>query len=226
MGECLSTFEIISSTAASRVEAKLGVPVPVACDGWLLLIEASSTSTRIEDDFAAFLEAVFAEGLSTDGALATSEAQRSAFWRLREGLTEAEAASGTSVKHDISVPVSRIPEFLARGAEVLAQIAAETDAHLSPHVFGHIGDGNLHYNILTDRPERSKELITAVHDLVASFGGSITAEHGVGQYRLEEAYRLLSPAQLTLQERIKTALDPQALFNPGKLVRTNGTTNA
>lgn len=226
LGECLSTFEIISSIAAARVEAKLGVPLPVASDGWLLLIEASSTSTRIDDDFASFLEAAFAEGLCSDGALAANEAQRMAFWRLREGLTEAEAASGSSVKHDISVPVSRIPEFLAKGAEVLAQVGIQTEARLSPHIFGHIGDGNLHYNILTDRPDRSKELITAVHDLVASFGGSITAEHGVGQYRLDEAYRLLAPAQLTLQEKIKTALDPQALLNPGKLVRSDGATNA
>lgn len=226
LGECLSTFEIIASVAAARVEATLGLPVHVASDGWLLLIEAASTSTRIGDDFAAFLETVFDAGLCSDGAVAASEAQRMAFWRLREGLTEAEAASGTSVKHDISVPVSRIPEFLAGGAEVLAQVAAQTDARLLPHVFGHIGDGNLHYNILTDRPERSKELITAVHDLVASFGGSITAEHGVGQYRLDEACRLLAPAQLTLQEKIKTALDPLAMLNPGKLVRTDSTHNA
>lgn len=219
LGECLSTFEIISSAAAARVEALSGVPVPVSSDGWLLLIEAASTSTRIEDDFTAFIEAVFNEGLCADGTLAANEAQRKAFWRLRESLTEAEAASGASVKHDISVPVSRIPAFLAKADTVLAQVAEQTGAHLSPHVFGHIGDGNLHYNILTDRPDRSYALITAVHDLVASFGGSITAEHGVGQYRLDEAYRLLPQSQLTLQEKIKSALDPSALLNPGKLVR-------
>lgn len=220
LGECLSTFEIISSAAAARAEAKLGVPVPVASDGWLLLIEASSTSSRIDDDFAAFVEHVFTAGLCPDGALATSGAQRKAFWRLRESLTEAEAATGASIKHDISVPVSRIPEFLAKGEAVLAQVAEQTGAQLSPHVFGHIGDGNLHYNILTDRPDLSMPLITAVHDLVASLGGSITAEHGVGQYRLDEAYRLLPPDQLILQEKIKAALDPMALLNPGKLVRS------
>lgn len=225
LGECLSTFEIISAAAAQRVTAKLGVPVPVACEGWLLLIEVASTSTRIEDDFSAFIEDVFTKSLCLDGALATSEAQRKAFWRIRESLTEAEAASGPSVKHDISVPVSRIPEFLAKGDAVLATVAAETGARLSLHVFGHIGDGNLHYNVLTDRPDRAATLITAVHDLVASFGGSITAEHGVGQYRLEEAYRLLSAEQLNLQEKIKAALDPLALLNPGKLVRSSGAAN-
>lgn len=226
LGECLSTFEIISAAAANRVEAKLGVPVPVEADGWLLLIEVASTSTRIEDDFAAFIEDVFTNGLCLDGALATSEAQRKAFWRVRESLTEAEAASGPSVKHDISVPVSRIPEFLIKGDAVIAKVAEETGASLSAHVFGHIGDGNLHYNVLTDRPDRSGPLITAVHDLVASFGGSITAEHGVGQYRLDEAYRLLSADQLNLQEKLKAALDPMSLLNPGKLVRPSRKTNA
>ncbi len=117
---------------------------------------------------------------------------------------------------------ARIPDFLAQGNAVLELVAAQTGATLSPHVFGHIGDGNLHYNILTDRPEQSKPLITAVHDLVASFGGSITAEHGVGQYRLNEAYRLLPPSQLALQEKIKAALDPDGLLNPGKLIRAKG----
>ena len=225
LGECLSTFEIISAAAAARAEAKMGVPAPVASDGWMLLIEAVSASQRLDEDFAAFVEHVFTEGLCADGTMAASETQRKAIWSLRESLTEAEALSGASVKHDISVPVSRIPEFLAKGDAVLAQVAAQTGAQLSPHVFGHIGDGNLHYNILTDRPDQSKPLITAVHDLVVAFGGSITAEHGVGQYRLDEAYRLLPPAQLALQEKIKAALDPTGLLNPGKLVRHDGVAN-
>jgi FAD/FMN-containing dehydrogenase len=219
LGACLTTFEIISADSAARVEAKVGVTVPVASSGWLLLVEAASTSNKLVDDFDGFIEDIFAEGLCVDGTVAASEAQRQAIWRLRESLTEAEALSGSSVKHDISVPVSRIPAFLEQAAVVLAEVAAQTGAQLSPHVFGHIGDGNLHYNILTDRPDLSKPLIMAIHDLVAAFGGSITAEHGVGQYRLDEAYRLLPPSQLDLQEKIKTALDPKGLFNPGKLVR-------
>ena len=219
LGGCLTTFEIISAEAAARVEAKMGVPVPVASSGWLLLVEAATTSNTLTVMFDKFIEDIFAESLCADGMIAANEAQRNAIWRLRESLTEAEALSGPSVKHDISVPVSRIPEFLIQGAAVVADVAAQTGAQLSPHVFGHIGDGNLHYNILTDRPDLSKPLITAIHDLVTSFVGSITAEHGVGQYRLDEAYRLLPHGQLALQEKIKAALDPKGILNPGKLVR-------
>lgn len=218
LGECLSTFEIISAEAAVRAHEKLGVLLPVAAEGWLVLIEATSTSLRLDEDFSAFIEHIFAVGLCADGTLAASETQRNSIWKLRESLTEAEALCGPSVKHDISVPVTFIPAFLRQGNAILAKVAAATGAQLSPHVFGHIGDGNLHYNILTDRPDLAEPLITAVHDLVITFGGSITAEHGVGQYRLKEARRLLPPAQLALQERLKAALDPMGLLNPGKLV--------
>lgn len=219
LGERLSTFEIIAADAAARVTARLGHPVPVATRGWLLLVEAASTSRHLTEDFQVFAEHVFSTGLCADGTLASTEAQRRAIWRLRESLTEAEALCGASVKHDIAVPVTCIPAFLAQGDALVATIAAQTGAQLAPHVFGHIGDGNLHYNILTDRPDLAAPLITAIHDLVANFGGSITAEHGVGQYRLAEAYRLLPQSQLDLHAKIKTALDPQGLLNPGKLVR-------
>lgn len=218
LGECLSTFEIISAAAAKRARDKLGVLMPIDAEGWLVLIEATSTSVRLDDDFSAFIEHIFTEGLCADGTLAASETQRNAIWKLRESLTEAESLCGPSVKHDISVPVTSIPAFLRQGNAVLAKVAAATGADLSSHVFGHIGDGNLHYNILIDRPDLAAPLITAVHDLVISFGGSITAEHGVGQYRLKEARRLLPPAQLALQRRLKAVLDPTGLLNPGKLV--------
>jgi FAD/FMN-containing dehydrogenase len=226
LGETLTAFEIISAEASARVAAKMGVSVPVTTAGWLLLIETASTSMTLSQDFDGFIEDVFAGGHCADGVIASNESQRRDIWKLRESLTEAEALSGPSIKHDISVPVCKIPDFLAQGDAVIAAVAAQTGANLLPHVFGHIGDGNLHYNILTDRPDQAKPLITAVHDLVGSFGGSITAEHGVGQYRLDEAYRLLPLSQLGLQEKIKAALDPHGLLNPGKLVRAGGASYA
>ncbi len=116
------------------------------------------------------------------------------------------------------MPVARIPDFLLKSRDVLADVAAQTGARLQPHVFGHIGDGNLHFNILTDRPRAAGTLNRAVHDLVIACGGSVTAEHGVGSYRLTEVGRLLPAAQLALQRRIKAALDPLNLLNPGKLI--------
>lgn len=220
IGERLSAFEIIAGEAALRAHEKTAAPLPVRAEAgqWLLLIEASSAGAGLEAEFTALLAAGFEAGLCEDGTIAGSEAQRQAIWRLRESLTEAEALSGRSVKHDISVPVARVAEFLERSGEVLTRVASATGACLQPHVFGHIGDGNLHFNILTDRPEASAPLNHAIHDLVIACGGSITAEHGVGSYRLAEAARLLPPAQQILQRRIKTALDPAGLFNPGKLI--------
>lgn len=219
MGERLSAFEIISAEASLRAGDRMGVASPVTVqDGWLLLIEASSTAPDIAPEFEALIGQAFEAGLCHDGTIATNEAQRRAIWHLRESLTEAEAASGTSVKHDVSVPVARIPDFLLKSRDVLADVAAQTGARLQPHIFGHIGDGNLHFNILTDRPGAAGTLNRAVHDLVIACGGSVTAEHGVGSYRLTEVGRLLPAAQLALQRRIKAALDPLNLLNPGKLI--------
>ena len=223
IGERLSAFEIIAAEAALRAHTRMSAPLPVAAaEGqWLLLIEASSSGSGIEQDFEALMAAAFEAGLCEDGTLASSEAQRKAIWQLRESLTEAEAHSGKSVKHDISVPVVRVAEFLTRSTAVLEAVSRASGARLDPHIFGHIGDGNLHFNILTDRPDAAPMLNQAVHDLVAACGGSITAEHGVGSYRLSEAARLLPEAQLDLQRRLKLALDPEGILNPGKLIPGN-----
>lgn len=223
IGERLSAFEIISAEAALRAHETMSVPLPVpaVAGQWLLLVEASSSGSGIEQDFEALMADAFEAGLCADGTLASSETQRQAIWRLRESLSEAEALSGKSVKHDISVPVARVAEFLSFATPVLEQVAAATGATLQPHVFGHIGDGNLHFNILTDLTAGAPALNSAVHDLVTACGGSITAEHGVGSYRLSEAARLLPQAQLDLQRRIKAVLDPEGIFNPGKLIPRN-----
>ncbi|RPI62582.1 MAG: FAD-binding oxidoreductase [Lysobacterales bacterium] len=187
-----------------------------------VLLELASA----DDDEAlrAKLERVLTTGLSAgeilDGAIAESEAQRRALWLLRERVPEAERRDGGSVKHDIAVRIGRIAEFLACAERGLERLA--------PHrlsIYGHIGDGNLHFNVLPPagqsieafRAESAEAFSTSIHDLAAALGGSFSAEHGVGLLKMRELERYESPVALELMRRLKTALDPHGIMNPGKL---------
>jgi D-lactate dehydrogenase (cytochrome) len=180
--------------------------------------ELRSTAERI---LAAGLEA----GEIEDGALAASEAQRVDFWHLRERVPEAERREGGALKHDVAVRISRLPDLLARVAPALRAIA--------PHrvsVFGHIGDGNLHLNLLPPegqaleafRASVGERLTVCVHDAAAALGGSFSAEHGVGVLKVRELERYEPPAALALMRTLKRALDPGGLMNPGKVLRSDG----
>lgn len=156
-----------------------------------------------------------------DGAVAASDSQRQALWALRENMSEAQKRAGVSIKHDISVPISDIPALIAAGEPLLARHFPGCRVV----VFGHVGDGNLHYNV--SHPDavanaaliaRSAEVNRLVHDLVASHHGSISAEHGIGQLKREELARYKSPLELDLMRRLKQALDPLGLMNPGKVL--------
>ena len=160
-------------------------------------------------------------GVVLDAVVAASEAQAAALWALRENIPEAQVHEGKQIKHDVSVPISRIAEFIA-----------VTDAELQrafPGVrmvcFGHLGDGNLHYNVAPPAGAdedafmaRAAEVSRMVHDSVARFAGSISAEHGLGQYKRGEILRYKSPLEMDLMRRIKAALDPQGIMNPGKVL--------
>ena len=196
----------------------LGDPHP-----WYLLLELASG--RAGDHLAETLEALLAEafddGLIADAALAASAAQAAAFWRLREGMSEAQKPEGGSIKHDISVPVSRIPDFLARAIPLVEDMIPG----VRPVPFGHLGDGNLHFNL--SQPEdgdrevfldRWEEINRAVHELVVEMGGSISAEHGIGRMKVEELKHFKSAVELELMARVKAALDPDNLMNPGKVL--------
>jgi FAD/FMN-containing dehydrogenase len=182
-----------------------------------VLIEAASPdaahhpSTELE----CLLGEALDEKLIDDAAIAASEAQAEAFWRIRESISEAERAEGGSLAHDISVPVADMPRFiLAASAEVERAFPG-----VAASAFGHLGDGNVHFHVRTGGTRADPTAISAlVHDLVTAAGGSISAEHGIGQMKLAEFERLAPPGRISALQAIKRGLDPLGLMNPGKLV--------
>jgi FAD/FMN-containing dehydrogenase len=167
----------------------------------------------------------FERGLAKDAVVAASLAQFAALWSLREDASESQAAEGPTIKHDVSLPISRIPEFV----EYMDPIIACEFPGVRSICFGHLGDGNLHYNIspgeayaCREKHDAFRALETqinhAVHDAVAARGGSISAEHGLGVLRRDESARFKSDVELRLMRAIKSALDPQGLMNPGKVI--------
>lgn len=195
--------------------------------GAYALIEVASA--RPDADTGAELESALGQaledGLIADATIGTSGARNAALWRLREGVPEAQTREGASIKHDVSVPLSRLPEFLERaGAACLAEMPG-----LRPCGFGHFGDGNIHFNLSQPPGMPPAEFLAEwgrfnriVHDLVHALGGSIAAEHGVGLIKRDELARYGDPVGLDLMRRLKAALDPEDLLNPGKvIVRTD-----
>jgi D-lactate dehydrogenase (cytochrome) len=142
-------------------------------------------------------------------------------WKLRESVPEAQRRYGASLKHDISVPVSRIPELIERGSELVRRLVPDGDVVS----YGHVGDGNLHFNV-SQRPEtsatafldRGAALESAMFDLVESLDGSISAEHGIGRLKARELAERADPAELSVMQAIKRALDPRGILNPGKVL--------
>lgn len=214
IGEALSAFELISGDGLKLVAEHMGQDAPVSGAEWYLLIEAGSSIPGLRDAAEALLETAFKEGWATDGVLAESGAQANALWQLRESLTEAEGKAGGAIKHDISVPISGIDAFLQEAGEMLRSTAP--DARLN--VFGHLGDGNLHFNVMNVTKADAPVVNAAVHDVVAAHHGSISAEHGLGQHRVAEWARLATAPEHDLTHRIKDAIDPEGLMNPGKVV--------
>lgn len=190
---------------------------------WYALIDISSSQSQ--EAARAMLETLFLAaddtGLIRDAAAAETGAQRRAFWHLRESIAPAQRSEGGSIKHDVSVPVARVPEFLDR-ADSAVQTALPGARVVA---FGHLGDGNIHYNI-SQPPgadtsaflSRWKEINRIVHAIVLELDGSISAEHGIGQLKRDELAEIRSPVEMALMRRIKQAIDPEGIMNPGKLV--------
>ncbi len=215
----LTAFELVSETALGLVLRHIpGAARPGAASPWYVLAEFSAADpTAVEGWLTERLE----RGEADDGVVARSQAQAAKLWSLRENISEAQKIEGISIKHDIAVPVSRIPEFLARADAALA--AAFPGIRVV--AFGHVGDGNLHYNLSKPDAQDNSAFIAAqpavnrlVHDAVDALGGSISAEHGIGQLKREELLRYKSPVEIALMRTLKQALDPRGLMNPGKIL--------
>jgi FAD/FMN-containing dehydrogenase len=224
-GEALTAFELMPRIAvALTVEHIPRVANPLDQDAaWYALVELTSSNaqSRLTDTLSAALAEAAERGLVRDAALATSLAQSQAMWKLRESVPEAQRHHGASLKHDVSVPVSSIPTLIERGAELVRRLAPEGDVVS----YGHMGDGNLHFNV-SQRPgsptadfmARGAPLEAAMFDLVESLGGSISAEHGIGRLKAAELARRADPVELVAMRALKAALDPNGIMNPGKVL--------
>ncbi|MGC2198604.1 MAG: FAD-binding oxidoreductase [Stellaceae bacterium] len=224
-GDQLTAFELIPRAGLdlALIDVRGTIDPLAAAYPWYVLLEISSseTDTGMRALLERLLEAALEERLVTDGVIAESGAQAGELWRIREAIVEAQNYSG-SIKHDVSVPVSRVAEFILRAtAGVTTRLPG-----IRSIAFGHVGDGNIHFNLT--QPEgadtaaylaRWQEFNDIVHGVVRDLRGSISAEHGVGRLKRDEITHYKSPVEIELMRTIKRALDPANIMNPGKLVR-------
>ncbi len=234
LGDALEGFEVVPAHCLDSVLAhQPGARAPLSeRHAWNALIEcvsptADSAALREaqEDALGEALEA----GLISDAVIAASDTQAEAFWQLRDGISAAERARGPAMQHDISVPVETMPEFILAAVPDVEAAFPGTIAV----AFGHLGDGNVHFHVLAPpgaargvwEEQEGKAVSARVHDLVTRWGGSISAEHGIGQMKVDELARLHDPVALAVMARVKAALDPANLLNPGKLLHVPAPTD-
>ncbi|HSV46182.1 MAG TPA: FAD-binding oxidoreductase [Ramlibacter sp.] len=226
LGPSLTAFELMSDLCIALVEKHVAAarrPLETRSP-WYVLLEISDSQDEAHAAAALehLLEGAIEQELASDAAVSASLAQFKALWALREDVSESQGAEGRTIKHDISLPISRIAEFVERAGTAIERAFPQ----LRLVVFGHLGDGNLHYNVSPPQGSRGDDAFTAleghinrlVHDLVADFDGSISAEHGLGVLRRDEAARYKSAVEQRLMRAVKQALDPKGLMNPGKLL--------
>ena len=222
-GGLLSAFELISDVAMELVKRHVpGIPDPLEkASPWYALIEvAGGSGAGLTDQVETTLADALAQGLITEATIARNEAQAQALWRIRDSISEAQKREGASIKHDISVPVAAIPAFIEKATKSVT----DKFPGARPVTFGHLGDGNLHFNFNAPRGEDEAflaewdEVQLTVHDIVKQFDGSISAEHGIGTMKRDLLLRYKSSEELDAMRLIKTAFDPKNILNPGKTV--------
>jgi len=224
LGDRLTGFELVSDECIALTRKQFpALPDPLPGYPWYALAQADdpAADSPLAVQMEAALAAAVEQHVAGDAAIAQSAAQAAELWALREHIPEAQRLEGANIKHDISLPVSRIPAFLA-DAQVALGSALRGVRYV---VFGHLGDGNLHYNLSAPPGTPAAAFLgeaaranRIVYDLVARLGGSFSAEHGIGQMKRGELLRYKSAVEIELMQRIKHALDPDALLNPGKVV--------
>lgn len=223
LGDVLLAYELMPRNAVELACAHIpGVHAPLSAD-WMVLVELIRPPglPGVREALEQALAAAFDDGLADDAVVAESLEQARALWRIREGIPQAQTRLGALIKHDVSVPISAIPQFLADGHALL-------EARVPGCVvlaFGHVGDGNIHFNLAqppgadpADFLARAAEIHRAMHDLTDALGGSFSAEHGVGSAKRADMARYRSAVELDLMTALKRAIDPSDLMNPGKLL--------
>lgn len=232
LGDALEGFEVVpahclDSVLAHQPTARSPLGQRHAWNALIECVSPSQDSTALREALEAALAAAFEDALIADAVIAASDTQAEAFWALRDGISAAERALGPAMQHDISVPVEKMPEFILAAVPEVEAAFPGTRAV----AFGHLGDGNVHFHVLAPQgavrgvwEEAGGKAVSArVHDLVTQWGGSISAEHGIGQMKVDELARLHDPVALAVMAQVKAALDPAGLLNPGKLVRRPST---
>ncbi|ABD89845.1 FAD-binding oxidoreductase [Rhodopseudomonas palustris] len=217
----LTSFELIADIAV-RFSVALGNRDPLQSQhAWYVLIELSSSRADCRDTLEAILTRGLEEELIDDAVIAENLSQRAALWKLREEISPAQKPQGGSIKHDVSVPVAAVPAFIAEANEAVVKLIPGA----RPVPFGHLGDGNIHYNI--SQPvgadtaaflARWHEVNEVVFAIVMKMGGSISAEHGIGLLKVAELPGVKDPVAMQLMRSLKTMLDPLGIMNPGKVL--------
>jgi FAD/FMN-containing dehydrogenase len=224
-GDLISTFELVPRIGIDLVTQH----IPQTSDpfderhDWYVLLEvgAGKHVTGLREAMETELASAIEAGEVVNAVFAESEAQRDALWRLRETIPEAQRLDGASIKHDISITTTELPRFIAEGSAAILEIAPRGRMV----AYGHLGDGNLHFNVNQSHDQPAEEFLAlaprinrVVHDLVARYGGSFSAEHGIGQLKREELVRYKDPVALEVMRSIKRTLDPHGIMNPGKVL--------
>lgn len=224
-GDQVTTFELMPRFAVElTIRHVQGVADPSSQNAaYYLLVEWTSpnAAAHLSEALTAALEEAAAHGIILDAMIAASSSQARAMWKLRESVPEGQRCHGASLKHDVAVPVSAIPALIERGARIVQDLVPDGDLV----GYGHVGDGNLHFNV-SQRPgtdtsaflARHDELESAIFDLVEELGGSISAEHGIGRLKAQVFAQRADPVELAVMRDLKHALDPTGIMNPGKVL--------
>lgn len=223
-GDLVSAFELIPAIGLEFLAEHKGLKPPLGSGSpWYVLMELSSTDApgTLKGSLEPLLEAALEKGLIDDAVIAESLGQAEDFWCLRETLSEVQKFEGGSIKHDIAVQISDIPGFVERATRAVTAACPG----IRPVIFGHVGDGNLHFNLTQPKGADKEAFLSTwqdiariVHDIVNDMGGSISAEHGIGQLKRDDLAHYKSGVEMDLMRTLKKAFDPKGIMNPGKVI--------